>query len=395
MIRSIPYRQGQQLEALLQENVDSAIERERSTFERVMQPNFRDIILFGAGNFGRRILRVLRQAGVQPIAFADNDPAKWYQRIDDLEVLPTREAVKRYSQSLIFVITIFNNCVCISEVIQFLENLNCRKVIPFTYLLWKYGGDLLPYYCMDLPHKVLSERDEVRKCFKLWADNYSREEYLAQVRLRLNGDFEELPAPDNQIQYFPKDIIKRNPAEFFIDCGAYDGDTLQQFIQYENGVFKYVISLEPDPINYQKLLSAVNGLPENLKHKVEALPYAVGSREEKLCFSSTGTDSSKIDEMGHIQIECVTLDNLLNSLKPTYIKMDIEGYEFDALTGSVNIINKAMPSLGICVYHRFNDLWKVPNLINSLSNSYAFYLRKHKQDNWDVVCYAVPNKFVE
>src|SRR5258707_411336 len=65
------------LEELLAEGVDGAIARERSTFDEFAGPFGRDIVLFGAGNLGRRTLRKLREEGIEPLAFLDNDSARW------------------------------------------------------------------------------------------------------------------------------------------------------------------------------------------------------------------------------------------------------------------------------------------------------------------------------
>jgi hypothetical protein len=75
---------------------------------------------------------------------------------------------------------------------------------------------------------------------------------------------------------------------------------------------------------------------------------------------------------------------------PTFIKMDIEGAEMDALRGARETIQKHKPILSICVYHRQDDLWRVPLLIESMAEGYRFYLRPHDVDGWQLVCYAVP-----
>jgi hypothetical protein len=70
--------------------------------------------------------------------------------------------------------------------------------------------------------------------------------------------------------------------------------------------------------------------------------------------------------------------------------MDIEGSEMDALAGASRIIREQGPLLAICVYHKQDDLWKIPLLIHSLNPEYRFFLRPHKLEVWDLVCYAVP-----
>ena len=94
-----------------------------------------------------------------------------------------------------------------------------------------------------------------------------------------------------------------------------------------------------------------------------------------------------------IALTCVTLDENLGDIHtmPTYIKMDIEGSELDALAGARNIIKKEMPILTICLYHRYDDLWRIPLFIHSLADDYRLFLRPHEIEGWQLVCYAVPN----
>lgn len=71
--------------------------------------------------------------------------------------------------------------------------------------------------------------------------------------------------------------------------------------------------------------------------------------------------------------------------------MDIEGSELDALAGARNIIRKGMPILTICLYHRYDDLWRIPLFINSLAGEYRLFLRPHEIEGWQLVCYAIPS----
>ena len=68
--------------------------------------------------------------------------------------------------------------------------------------------------------------------------------------------------------------------------------------------------------------------------------------------------------------------------------MDIEGSELEALKGSSAIIQKDKPKLAICVYHKANDLFAIPEFIKSLRSDYKFYLRNHQMIPEDTVLYA-------
>ena len=74
----------------------------------------------------------------------------------------------------------------------------------------------------------------------------------------------------------------------------------------------------------------------------------------------------------------------------TFIKMDIEGAELDALEGASDIIKNNSPVLAVSVYHQIDHLWRILSLINDIKDDYAFFFRPHAAGGWDYILYAVP-----
>jgi FkbM family methyltransferase len=240
-----------------------------------------------------------------------------------------------------------------------------------------------------MPHKVFEQAKEVKQVFSLWADDESRNEYLAQVRWRALMDFDSLMPPVEHEIYFPNDLLTILPDEVFVDCGAYDGDTIRNLLQTQAPYSGHIIAFEPDPSNFLKLKQYIQNRPAEVKEKIEAYPFALGANRSRVRFEAAGTEASAVGS-GEFEVECVTLDEILANKNPTYIKMDIEGSELDALIGAKNIIQKHLPVLAICSYHRQDHLWRIPSLIHSYSDQYRFFLRPHLLEVWDLVCYAIP-----
>jgi len=381
-----------ELEDLLSEDITSVTNRERSTFDQLAAPFSESIVLFGAGSIGRKTLAGLRTRGVEPLAFADNNTALSNKSIDGLHVLSPQDAADKFGNQAAFVVTIWSpgeerRFIYIR---QQLLKLKCSKIVSFISLFWKSPEIFLPHYCLDLPHKVYQEADNVRKAFFLLADDASQREYLAQLRWRTLLDFDGLPSPFVHEQYFPNDLFSLAPDEVFVDCGAFDGDTIRSFIQRQGDSFGNIIALEPDPVNFQNLHRFVSTLASNIREKVNLLQLVAGVRKEKVCFQATGTTSSAVADTGTLEVDSASLDEALGDWVPTYIKMDIEGAEPDALAGARRMISQAHPILAIGVYHRQDHLWKIPLLIQSLFSQYRFFLRPHGADCWELVCYAVP-----
>jgi len=121
------------------------------------------------------------------------------------------------------------------------------------------------------------------------------------------------------------------------------------------------------------------------------MPYAVGERNEMVAFASTGTVTSKITGNVPTSVECRRLDAIDWSLTPTYLKMDIEGAEPQAIIGATELLQRHHPTLAVCTYHRSEHLWQIPNLIRSIAPEYNLFLRRYAEECWEGLCYAIPN----
>jgi FkbM family methyltransferase len=235
---------------------------------------------------------------------------------------------------------------------------------------------------------VYEQASFVLEAAGLMGDDFSRKEYLRQVRWRALGDFGELSPPQPH-QYFPDGLFCLSAQEVFVDCGAYDGVTIRRFLKRTPG-FLRICAIDADPRNYNQLVRTISALAE--RDRIEAHHLAVGADRAVVRFQSTGTVQAAVSSDGDIEVEQVPLDELLNGKEPTFIKMDIEGAELGALDGARNLIRQSQPLLAVCVYHTPTDLWRIPLKIHQLAPKHSLYLRPHVEDGWDLVCYAIPTE---
>ena len=377
-------RASEDLRILLSENPEACRKRQKSTFDEITAG--KDLVLFGAGGLGRKVLSVLRKGGIEPLAFADNKLAG--SVVDSLEVITPSEAAGRWGKSAVFVITIWASWTdSMQAQTGALGALGCEAVVSFIPLLWKYN-DLLPHVQVDLPSRVLEQNDSVYQAFDLWSDESSRKEFIAQLRWRLWAEFDGLskPAPD---QYFQRDLIRLGNDSVFVDAGAFDGDTFAQFLSFTDRQFRSAYLFEPDRENIRSLKDRLTKLPEDIRKRTTIFEAAVGESEHRVDFKSGLGASSSIGS-GPDSVRCVSLDSSVSE-SPDLIKYDIEGFELLGLAGSRQIIQDRRPSLAVCVYHVQSHLWEVPLLIHSFNPNYQFHLRAHGQI-WETICYAVPRR---
>jgi len=383
-----------QIDQLLNVDTETIIRREQSLYDELTYPRSNSIVVFGAGNLGRKTASGLRKTGIEPLAFVDNNRSFWNKAIDGIKVFSPDDAAQEFGQSAVFVIAVWSQGVDrrISYIARTLRDLGCEKVVSFVPLFWKYSDLFLPHCRLNLPHLIYQQADNVRKVFSMLADDVSRSEYLSQLKWLLSTDFGELSALVNHKTYLPDEIFALSPHEVFIDCGAYDGDTIRTFLRHRGNVFGKIVAFEPDPLNFSKLHHYVSRLPKVISDRITMWQLATGARRETLRFDAMGTVASSISQTGTLEVECVPLDEMLADCVPTYIKMDIEGAEPAALVGGRTIIRETSPVLAICVYHQQDHLWKLPLLMQSLlPERYHFFLRRYDDEFGDLVCYAVPN----
>jgi FkbM family methyltransferase len=374
-----------QLVEVMKKDITALINEQKKTFEQLTAVTGETFILFGAGRLGQLTLAGLRKADVKPLAFTDNNPKLWNTSIEGLRVLSPQDAVNQFSQKAIFVITVYTS----QPVWEQLTALGL-KVLSFAALAWHYPQTLTPHGGVELPNKIFKHSETIREVLSLWADDTSRLEYVTQLawRTTLNRSIQPPHLPQEAI-YFPEDLISPMEDEVFVDCGAFDGDTVREFIQRRGVSFAQIVAVEPDPANCQALQARVANLPKETQDKIRVIQSAAGSQHVAVTFNATGTAGSSIGE-GRYQVQSAPLDELVGQYRPTYIKMDIEGAEPDALLGMRQIIEKDAPVLAICLYHVQEHLWQIPLLIQSLSDQYSFYLRRYADECWEIVLYAVP-----
>jgi len=384
----------QELQHLLSEPLEAAQHRARTAFDDEVQDWNGRFVLFGAGNMGRRILARLRQDGIEPLAFADSQSAQWGETIDGLTVLSPVDAVVQYGRNAAFIVTIYNNQHSFPDTERKLIGMGCRKVTSVIYLRWKYSDSFLPYFRDDLPVKVLQQRDAILEAFALWNDEASKAEFFAQILWRLRGDFGCLSIPSPFDEYFPRQLFHLGDDECVVDVGAYDGDTIRKFLALKGDKFRRIVAVEPDPLNFTRLANCIASMPNERAKRIEVHRAAASSDNRRLKFSGGEGVASSLSEQGSIEVEGVRLDDVLRTVHPTYIKMDVEGAEIDAIEGCREVLLVDRPILAVCVYHAQDHLWKIPLQLSKISHDTQYFLRPHMAECWDTVCYAIPSERV-
>jgi FkbM family methyltransferase len=347
----------------------------------------RSIIVVGAGNLGKKIASFLIKKGFNFYSFTDNNPKRWGEKIGDKKIFSPSKLSHELKERAIWIVSIWSPGHSYATTKNQLQNLEVANIFHAAALMQLFPEDLLPHYHFQTASYFIGHKDQITEVYENLADEESKKQFYDHINCRIHLNFEGLPVADTANQYFPSDIVTLSNKEVFLDGGAYDGDTLSEFTNRTGENFSKYLALEPDPANYKKLERIAASFN---KGKVEVFQLAVGAENTILKFDATGGAGAGFSDAGGIEVESKTIDDYFYEYKPTYIKLDIEGAELDALKGAAKTINTYKPKLAVCIYHLPNDLWEIFLYLKKQYPFYNFFTRTHQYDGLDFVLYAIP-----
>lgn len=278
------------------------------------------------------------------------------------------------------------------------ENKNVDIIIDFSYYnseLLKgfenrinrvFVGDIMGVFIFDSPYYItqtdlMRYKKELMYTYSNLKDEASKSEFLDFICQKIYGFYNK---KHHNIQYFDDSVIELNDNEIYVDAGAYDGDSIRNFIERSANSYQHIYAIEMDRDNY-KLLTAKLGTYKDITF----MNNGVGGTKTTL-YAKSGNSTTHIDEVnGDTIVQIERLDDIIEG-GVSFIKMDIEGYEYEALTGGKNLITTYKPKLAICMYHKFEDLWKIPQIVLNYSEDYDIYFRNYHNSASESVLYAVP-----
>ena len=204
---------------------------------------------------------------------------------------------------------------------------------------------------------------------------------LLNFRLTANLKYMEGFSDRQDQQYFEPFLNLNTQGETFIDAGGFEGETSIEFIKHCKN-FQEIHFFEPEEKNMNKAKQVLQQTGN-----VYYYPFGLSDTGETCLFCGDGSISS-ISDTGNIKINVDCMDELLPcNTTPTFIKMDIEGAEKKALAGAKKIIMRHHPRLAVCVYHKGNDLWRIPEQILSYYPDYKMFLRHYTEGVTETVMF--------
>lgn len=364
-----------------------------------------NIVIWGTGAYGKWLLSFLTLLGINKKVCCFCDSFHDDSNLDYIENIPVFSPSKSAS--------LFHSATFIIASDYYEEILNSISKSPYsdidTFVLdhdnKMLEKQLIYYTNPPDPIRVVGfnytwfhvydEADKSKKLKKMLdytdanlADQESRDIIHNRCKTFLTGDLSYIDKNEiNSHSYFSQDFYPISSDEVLFVCGAFTGDTIEDFVTFTNKKYKKIVAFEPDEKNVKRLNAFINNKIEN----VVVIQKATGDKNGKVAFLNNGNMFSKTvdvkDSSDELSVDIVRLDNYID-YHPTLIKMDIEGAELDSLIGATQIIKTLKPKLAICIYHMPFDFYEIPKFLKSLVPEYKFKVRQHESGFCETVLYA-------
>lgn len=352
----------------------SFIKEKISTWDK-LKAEKRPIFIYGMGDGALKIMSVFRERGITLSGiFASDDFVRGHSfegyrvhRLSEIE-----EMVDDFVVVLAF-------AAGYQEIVDKIHSIAAKHTllvpdVPVT------GGGLFTYeYCLENAQKL-------RQVYDSLADDYSRKVYANIINFKISGDINYLTSVTTPKAEIYRSIIKPHLNETYVDLGAYNGDTIRELLEFTHGRYAAIYALEPDRKNFKKLAKFVDSMPH-----VFAYNAAVWATDTELPFAAKAGRQSAVTAAADTMVTARSVDSILGKKPATIIKMDVEGFEREAIWGASQNIAHYSPKMMISLYHRNEDIFELPLLVKTINPNYKLYIRHQLYiPAWETNLYAVP-----
>ena len=343
-----------------------------------LQKETRDILLYGMGNGADKLLAVCERKGISVKGIFASDGFVRGHSFHGMRVMPYSEVESIYPK---------NGCVIL---------LAFGSSRPEVMALFDRVAARYPLFVPDLP--VCGEnlfdaafftqnREKFSRARALFSDEPSRLlfDLVLQCKYEAAHALFDRAISENKAW----DLLPAEKITAMADLGAYNGDTAREAMEKCPNL-SFVLAVEPDRRNFRKLTDWVANGTGNCV--VECHQVAISDTCGEAAFDSSGNRNAGLcTGRADGTVQTATLDALLAGRCVDYIKFDVEGAEHAALCGAAETIRTYRPALRVAAYHRSEDLFDLPLLLNELCENYALHLvRTRGYPAWDLDIVAIP-----
>ncbi len=340
-------------------------------WERLKEAD-KPIILYGMGNGADMIIEVLEQLGLSFSEVFASDGFVRGHYFHGKKVLCFSEVKEKYDDFIILM----------TFAVHDEETLKKIKAMADEYEFYSPTVPIAGKGLFTIDYLKENEK-QFDEAYSMLCDEKSKEAFVDVLNFKISGKVEYLFSAQSEKSELYENVLQLSKNETIVDLGAYDGDTIREFITVTEGSYNKIFAFEPDEKNFRKLTAKTQELTS-----IERFNVGASDKKEVRYFAKKKGRNSHEDPDG-IPVQFNSVDNLIKQ-KVTFLKMDIEGSELKALEGAKSTIRLYKPKLYVCAYHRNEDMFKLPKKIKELFDDYRIYFRHHPYvPAWESNFYAV------
>lgn len=319
------------------------------------------IVIYGMGNGADMIIEKLESIGVSFVDVFASDEFVRGHSFHGKTVLKYSQVCEKYDDFVIVMAFAVHD----EKMLNRVRELSQEHTLYFPDVPVVGNGIFSREY-------VQEHNKDFDLAYSLLSDEESRKSFVDVLNFKVSGKPEYLFKCEKKKEEIYSDFLHVGSGEIFMDLGAYDGDTVREFLAASNNKYRKIYAVEADSKNYKKLTAST----ENINN-IETFNLAVWDKKETLFFEKKKGRNSKLSASGKIEILADSVDNILGDREITILKMDIEGSEEKALLGAEKTIRRYRPRLYICAYHRNSDMFVLPQAVHRICPDYRFHFAHH------------------
>ncbi|MDE6784379.1 MAG: FkbM family methyltransferase, partial [Ruminococcus sp.] len=297
----------------------SFIKEKKSTWDKLKEET-RPIFIYGMGDGALKIMSVFRREGITLSGIFASDEFVRGHSFEGYKVHKLSE-VEEMVDDFVVVLAF---AAGYQEIVDKIHAIAAKHTlyVPDVPVI---GTGIFNYdYC-------LKHAEKLQQVYDMLADDYSRKVYANIINFKISGDIRYLDSVTTPKSEIYSSIIKPSSSEVYVDLGAYNGDTIKEILEFTRGRYTGIYAVEPDRKNFRKLSNFVDGMKFVYPHNVAA--WCI---DTELPFASKAGRQSAISASSEHKIEARTVDSILGRKAASIIKMDVEGFEREAIWGAAN-----------------------------------------------------------
>ena len=323
------------------------------------------VVLYGMGDGALKIMKQLEKNGIKLSAIFASDEFVRGHSFEGYPVVRFSQIKEQYDDFIILLAFAVFRQPLLDKIYQMND----------TYEM--YAPDV-PVYPEDEKvfgiEYIKEHEEELDFVYSRLEDDFSKKTFLNVLNFKISGKISYLQEITMPVEEVYEQILCLDDKEDYVDLGAYNGDTVGEFLQHTKGQYSSITAFEPDKKNFKKLVKFIQ---ETGLQKVDARNTGIYDKPGELLFAGKAGRNSSLTAKSGIPTPVDSVDHAFEGKRVSVLKLDVEGAEEKALLGAQRTISKWKPKILLSAYHKNSDMFRLPLLILQMNDEYRLFFRHH------------------